>query len=335
MEPSEPRIEIFAPFGEAFETTTKILFRPFDLAKWFVIGFAAWLATMFGGLNFNFRSYNKDNWNWKAQAKDLPFSFDEAPPWLIPVIIGGAIVVLAVVLLLLWLNSRGRFMFTDCIVRNRGAIAEPWREYRPEGNRYFLLQLIISVCSMLIGGGFALLFLLRWHWKTLIVPLPILILLGVTFVLVALVVALIMKFTVPVMYRRRCAATEAFGAVWRLIVAQPGIFILFGLFYILLYIAAAMIGCLAACVTCCLAALPYIGTVILLPLVMFLYTYPLCFIRQFGDPYDVWAVVRPAELPPAAESLAPPVQAPPPPAAPPDAPPVPPIQEPPAPPLAP
>jgi hypothetical protein len=29
-----------------------------------------------------------------------------------------------------------------------------------------------------------------------------------------------------------------------------------------------------------------------------LFVYPLCFIRQFGDRYDVWAVVRPAELPP-------------------------------------
>ncbi len=223
MEPSEPRIEIFAPFGEAFETTTKILFRPFDLAKWFVIGFAAWLATMFGGLNFNFRSgYNKKDWNWKAQSDGFPFSFADAPPWLLPVIIGGGIVVLAIVLLLLWLNSRGRFMFTDCIVRNRGAIVAPWHEFRPEGNRYFLLQLIISVCSTLLAGGLVILFLLRWHWKTVIVPLPILILLAVTFFLVALVIALIMKFIVPVMYRRRCGATEAFGEVWRLIVANPG-----------------------------------------------------------------------------------------------------------------
>ena len=47
MEPTPPRIEIFAPFGEAFELTKKILFQPFDLAKWLVIGFSAWLATFF------------------------------------------------------------------------------------------------------------------------------------------------------------------------------------------------------------------------------------------------------------------------------------------------
>ncbi|MEO7724926.1 MAG: hypothetical protein ABIU29_09635 [Chthoniobacterales bacterium] len=318
MEPSESHIEIFAPFGEAFETTKKILFQPFDLGKWFVIGFAAWLATMFSGGGFNYqRGYGGDDWNWKGNASGTPFSFHDAPPWLIPVVIGGGLLVLAIVVLLLWLNSRGRFMFTDCIVRNRGAIAEPWREFRPEGNRYFLLQLIITICSMLIFGGLALIFVLGWHWKYSLLPLPVIILLAVTFFLVAIVVGLIMKFVVPVMYRQRCPALDAFRAVWKLIAAHPGVFILFGLFYILLYIASFMIGCIAACATCCLAALPYLGTVILLPLVMFLFTYPLCFMRQFGDPYDVWAVVRPAELPPADPSVPPntaipPVQEPPP-----------------------
>ena len=43
------KIEIFKPFGEAFELTKKILFQPFDIGKWFVIGFAAFLAGNFGG----------------------------------------------------------------------------------------------------------------------------------------------------------------------------------------------------------------------------------------------------------------------------------------------
>jgi len=59
MNGSEPRIEIFRPFGEAFELTTKILFQPFDLKKWLVIGFAAWLANLGGGGSFNYRT-NRD-----------------------------------------------------------------------------------------------------------------------------------------------------------------------------------------------------------------------------------------------------------------------------------
>jgi len=183
-------------------------------------------------------------------------------------------------------------------VRNRGAIAEPWHEFRTEGNRYFVIQLVITFCSMLVFGGLALIFVFGWYWNSPIFPLPLLILLGVVLFLVAVVIGLIIKFMVPVMYRQRCDAMDAFRAVWQLIAANPGTFILFGLFYFLLFIAGAVIGCLAACFTCCIAALPYIGTVILLPVVMFLFVYPLCFIRQFGDPYDVWAVVRPSEPPP-------------------------------------
>lgn len=314
MEPSEPKIEIFAPFGEAFETTKRILLQPFNLAKWFAIGFSAWLATFFNGGSFNYRrGMGTTDWNWKTQTHDATSSLQNGPPWLIPVIIIVSLFLLAFIVLLLWLNSRGRFMFTDCIVRNRGAVAEPWREYRPEGNRYFVFQLVVTLCSLVVFGGLGLFFFLGWNWNQSIFPIPILILFGVAFVLLALVLGLILKFMVPVMYRQRCGPLDAFRSVWRLIAARPLVFVLFGLFYFVLYIAGAMIGCLAACVTCCIAAIPYVGTVLLLPLVMFLFTYPLCFIRQFGDPYDVWAVVRPTAPPPT--PAIPPIQETPPPAA--------------------
>jgi len=305
-DPSQPRIEIFAPFEEAFEMTRTILFRPFDLKKWLVIGFAAWLATFFGGGGFNFsRGFDKSDWSRWAQSHGQGFSMHSIPPWFIPVAIVGGLLFIAVGLLLLWLNARGRFLFTDCIVRNRGAIAEPWREYRAEGNRYFVLQLVIAFCSLLAFGSLALIFVLIRHAG--VVPLTILILGGVGLVLIAILVALIMHFVVPVMYRQRCEPMEALRQVRTLITTHPGVFFLFVLFFFVLYLAAAVIACLASCVTCCIAALPYLGTVILLPLVMFLYTYPLCFLRQFGDSYDVWAVVRPVEPPPPS---VPPVQQP-------------------------
>ena len=309
MEPGGPRIEIFAPFEQAYETTKNILFRPFDLTKWLVIGFAAWLATIFNGGGFNYRrGFNKSDWDWKAHTPGPTFSIHDAPPWLLPVAIVGGLLLVALLVLLVWLNSRGRFMFTDCIVHNRGAIAAPWREYRAEGNRYFVFQLVVTICSLIVFGGLALIFVLGWRTKSALIPLPLLIVIGIAFFLVAIVVGLILKFMLPVMYRQRCTATEAFGAVGQLVAANPMVFLLFALFYLVLAIAGVMIGCLAACVTCCIAALPYIGTVLLLPVVMFLFTYPLCFIRQFGDVYDVWAVVRPAE---AASPSIPPVQEPP------------------------
>ena len=50
-------ISVSAPIGNAVNRTVLILFKPFNLGKWFVLGFCAWLA-YFGErgsvLSFNF-----------------------------------------------------------------------------------------------------------------------------------------------------------------------------------------------------------------------------------------------------------------------------------------
>src|SRR3982074_315066 len=83
MNESDPKIEIFKPFGEAFELTKKILFQPFDLKKWFVIGFAAFLSGHFAGVGFNFpiggfppRGGNQDftSPNWEQWKPWLPIA---------------------------------------------------------------------------------------------------------------------------------------------------------------------------------------------------------------------------------------------------------------------
>jgi hypothetical protein len=106
-------------------------------------------------------------------------------------------------------------------------------------------------------------------------------------------------FMIPVMYIRRCRAVDAFRDVLKLIVNNIGSFVLFCLFGFCLLLGMLMIGGIATCLTCCLAALPYVGTVILLPVFVCLRAFGLCFIRQFGPEYDVWAAVpSPAANPP-------------------------------------
>ena len=121
MNESESRIEIFKPFGEAFELMKKILFQPFELKKWLVIGFAAWLANLGaggGGIgNFNYPD------NRREGAEKFNETIGQIPQ---PVLITGICVLICVVLLLIvlfaWLRARGRFIFVDCVVRNRAAI---------------------------------------------------------------------------------------------------------------------------------------------------------------------------------------------------------------------
>ena len=37
-------MSVTLPVGQAMDRVKKVLFQPFDLARWFAIGFCAWLA---------------------------------------------------------------------------------------------------------------------------------------------------------------------------------------------------------------------------------------------------------------------------------------------------
>ena len=300
MNGTEPKIEIFKPFGEAFELMKKILFQPFDLKKWFVIGFAAWLASLgaSAGSNFNYPSKRDEVQKVNDAISQIPH------PILVGAIVLLVVLVLVLIVLCAWLRARGGFMFVDCIVKNRGAVAEPWREFRREGNSYFLFSLLVGFVLLLFAGLLSLPPVLpaigddnflRTRSVYLISAIAGWIL---AMILLILAWALVTSFMVPIMYRQRCRAPKAFGIVFRLIAAYPGEILLYCLFLIVLALATAIVACVATCATCCIAAIPYIGTVILLPVFVLLRSFSLLFLRQFGPDYDVWATFMPPEFSP-------------------------------------
>ncbi len=293
-----PKIEIFEPFGAALELMKKILFQPFDFTKWLELGFAAFLSGSWGS-NFRFKSPMNGNWNFRSTSHhNMPIS-ELLPSWLLPFGIILAIFVIILIFAVMWVVSRGRFIFTDCVVKNRAAIVAPWREYRREGNSFFLFSLAVTFLAMVIVAALALL---------IAVPLGIFSSgkgtagLGATavfaFVFVGLVClgfaiffAVVSQFMVPVMYRRRCLAREAFFDVSKLVLARPGPFVLFVLFGIVLVMALVLVSTIVSCLTCCIAGLPYVSSVVLLPALVWLLAFRLLFLRQFGAEYDVWAIV--------------------------------------------
>jgi hypothetical protein len=282
----------------------KILFQPFDVKKWFVIGFAAWLANLGGGFNYQY--------NRREDIQKLSETISQIPH---SILVIGVCVLISFVLILIvlfaWLRARGRFLFMDCIVKNRGAIAESWRDFRKEGNSYFFFSLLVGFAFLVFAAVLSFPFMLPIIRGVTFLHIHDVYLISTitawAFAMILLVVAwsLIANFMVPVMYLQRCRASTAFGIVAKLVAAYPGEILLYCLFLIVVALATAIITCFATCATCCIAAIPYIGTVILLPIFVLLRSFSLLFLRQFGPDYDVWVTFMPPEFLPILSSAPP------------------------------
>ena len=307
MNGTDPKIEIFKPFGEAFELMKRILFQPFDLTKWLVIGFAAFLASFSTGFHSSFNPFS--GWSGREDRKAMAESFrdfgsiDQMDWWVIALIVTGGLIILALVLVLMWLGARGRFIFTDCIVHNHGAIVAPWKEFRVQGNSFFLFSLLVMLCIFVVVALVALAlflpFILRGSGAQVGVGFWIALGLFLFFLLcLTFGWALVSQLMIPIMYRQRCLARQAFSQSVGLVSNYPGPMLLYFLFLLVILFAASLFTCFAVCLTCCIAAIPYIGTVLLLPIPVTLHGFSLLFLRQFGPDYDVWANFMPPEFSP-------------------------------------
>src|ERR1700730_5821164 len=112
MDGAEPKVEIFKPFVEAFELTKKILFQPFNLGKWCVVGFAAFIA---GGVNFNFGFRFPFNgggrWNFRSSSynpSNAPSftSGEHIQAWVVALVAVISLIVLAIIVVFSWVRSR-------------------------------------------------------------------------------------------------------------------------------------------------------------------------------------------------------------------------------------
>src|SRR5213078_4908067 len=188
------------------------------------------------GLNFRWNQWGRGDWSYRFHRHG-DFYDSTTPAWLIALIVIGVLLAIVLALVWMWVSSRGRFIFTDCIVKNRGAIAEPWREYRREGNSYFLFSLAIAFGAFVIvaiAGLFIWLIFFRMHGDDAgpgtVIGVIALVVIALIWIVFAVFFGVVSAFMVPVMYRRRCLAREAFVDVAKLIGGNPGPFVLFVLF---------------------------------------------------------------------------------------------------------
>ena len=293
-------ISVTRALQQSFDWVKYVLFQNFDIGKWFIMGFCAWISLLgksggMSGANFrNFGNHREHNSNFLHNIWNFVI---EHFLLIISITIVIAIITIAVSLIVQWLSSRGKFMFLDCAVKNKAAVKEPWKQFKRLGNSLFIFRVLFGVASLIL--------ILFVSFITLVIAWPditrrifsisaisSIIVGGLLFIVLLTAITIIrnilLDFIIPVMYKKNIAVLEAFSLFKNnLLMGNIKSFIFF---YLMKILVAIIIGillvtafCLTCCLACCLFAIPYLGIVILLPVIMFKRCYSIFFLEQFGD----------------------------------------------------
>jgi len=290
-------ISITDPIQPAYAYMRRLLFEPFQAKKWFLLGFAAFLAHLADGGSFN---YNSNPFNRSRGGPDFEGALSWVSEHLVLVItlaVMAFLLILALSILLQWLSSRGQFMFLDGVAHDSSDIAEPWARFRELGNQVFAFRVKLMLAGwgaffIIVGLGVALALpdIRARHFGmasilALVVAGGLLLLVLLALVLVTM---LLRDFVVPIMYQRNLGTAAAWSVLRQeLLPGRAWTFVGFYLVNLLLGVVAALLMLLGCCLTCCLALLPYLSSVVFLPIHVFFRCYSLKFLEQFGEEWRI------------------------------------------------
>jgi hypothetical protein len=323
-----PYVSVIDPVGPAFERVKTVLFRPFDLGRWFVIGFGAWLARLGtagsgggggagggagvpgppGGISWEASDIPDQVRHGLGQAWEfILHNLD----WLIPVIVVGLGIIIGLWLLVIWLSSRGRFMFLYCVAQNRAEVVHPWHYFRRHGNSLFGFRLAVGLITFATALVFLALIGFLVFLATTRVGFNYFTIAGIAccsllFLATTIVSGVVMKFThdfaLPIMYLHTPSSLAAWHVLLDILAFNKARFFLYLLFQIVIYLVKGMILVAAACLTCgcgcCLMLIPYIGTVALLPIFVFQRAYSLYYLAQYGPQFNAFPAPPAGTAPP-------------------------------------
>jgi len=299
----DPRMTVhyWPAVTSAWERSRAILLRPVRLETWFGLGFTAWLAYIWstaglGGTKFR---WNLTSGDLRDPLRAVESALSSAGHELL-----GAVTVMSVALLgllvtlaLAWVSSRGAFMYLDNVAHARARVTDPWHRFAALGDSLFLWRLLFLFAPLVVGAVLLVPVLALGLGGSLhgvvVVPLVLLGLLGGLLALVAMLLSFwTNQFVVPLMYRHGEGVLDAWRRFLPLLRAHLGSFLLYALFYLLLWIVAWVAVAVAGLLTCCvgliIVSLPYLGTVLLLPLWVTERGMGPDFLAQFGPDWRIW-----------------------------------------------
>lgn len=307
-------IRFVQPLQTAWERARDLLLRPFDLRIWLVVGFTAWLARLWdgtlaggdGGVDLHLDGDGGGGQGLVRIAVDRLVDVVENPLSVFVVVVMLALF-LVVGAAVAWLASRGAFMFLDNVAHRRARVSEPWDRLGRLGDSLFIwrlaTQLLVAPVAFLLAVPLLVMILPASHADgflggigiALALPLGAL---GLLMGLLATFVAFCTdQFVVPLMYRYDEGVLPAWERFLPLLRREAPSFLLMALFYLALTLLVVALVAAAGALTCCalflVLGIPFVGTVILLPIHVTARAFGPEFLGQFGDDFRIWPDASP------------------------------------------
>jgi hypothetical protein len=252
-----PALSALDAIGPAVQRTRSFLFQPFRLSTYLKLSLVA-IITEGCGANFNVTTPTFPTSSHSHFIAPAPLHSTAAPfhftPAIITLIAVGAVACLLIAFLLFYLVTRLRFAYFHCLVHNTRHIRPGWRLYRTQANRFFWLNIVVSMFLLLFAillalpfiAGFWKLFHLTPHGSQpnagvvltlFLTAIPVLFL----FAIIAFCTQVILRdFMLPHYALESATATQAWQAAWARIRAEKMPFFIYALLRLIIPIAAAI-----------------------------------------------------------------------------------------------
>lgn len=235
----------------AIYRTRQFLFAP--PFRWSTFLKLCLVAAITEGLGSNLRSPENQRHNQVASSPGNPIL--HFSPEMIAAAIAMVILVILLVLLIGYLVTRLRFAYFHCLVNNVREIGPGWGLYRDQAKRFFLMNIAVGVCFLLIIAVLALPFMAGfWHffqgihaeggpnWAlliSLVLPLiPLILLIAICGLMVDIVLR---DWMLPHYALENATAGEAWHAVWMRIKGEKRQFFVYSILRLIAPIVAAVV----------------------------------------------------------------------------------------------
>jgi hypothetical protein len=301
MTPATMSVSPIDAAQQALQHTRRQLF-PFRFERWLALGFAAFLDQC-GRTQAGFSGGFPGGWEEGGGDQRSPGEvLSQAAAWLgehVMLVMAVAAVVLVLILcftaLLLWINSRGVFVYLDAVATGRSDISRPWREHADKADSYFAwsfglsLGALTGIILMLVTAAIVIFRVFRGQGSLgggLVVALVVLGSLLLIFVLSFTLASVALRdFVAPMQMRTGLSCGACIGLFLGLLRQYPGALVVYVLLKIVFYMVLALAVTVAACVTCCCALIPVVTQTLLQPAFYFERAWSLFLLRPMG--YDL------------------------------------------------